>query len=215
MKSLIIIGAGGAGLEALLVARRMGVSAYRVIGFADDNPSLFGQRLEGVPVLGGIEVVLAAWLGKDVSLHCGIGKNTVRKKLTSDFSVRGFSAATLIDPSSVIADSAQIGVGSYVGAHVFVGPQVRIGQGVLINVNASIGHHSVLGDFAQVCPGGRLSGNSTFKEGSFMGSNGVTMSGVALGEWSILGANSLALKDVPARATAVGVPARVIASGNV
>ena len=35
-KSLIIIGAGGAGLEALMVARRSPAAEWQVIGFADD-----------------------------------------------------------------------------------------------------------------------------------------------------------------------------------
>lgn len=211
MKSLIILGAGGAGLEALLVARRMGTTEFQVMGFADDNPALSGQTIEGVPVIGGVDAVLAEWAGKGIHFHCGIGRNVVRKKLTTDFVARGFLAATLIDPSAVIAGSAHIGDGTYIGAHVFVGPQARVGRGALINAGASIGHHCVLSDFSQVCPGGRLSGHSSLDEGAFVGSNGVTVSGITLGKWTILGANSLALKSVPSGSTAVGVPARVIA----
>jgi acetyltransferase-like isoleucine patch superfamily enzyme len=48
------------------------------------------------------------------------------------------------------------------------------------------------------------------KRGCWIGENVVIMPGVTIGELSIVGANSVVTKDIPARSIAVGAPARVI-----
>jgi len=209
MKNLIIIGAGGAGLEALLVARRMG--GWKIEGFADDALSLTGTSVEGVPVLGTLEDVVSNNGGAGVHFYCSLGNNRTRKAKAELFESRGFLPATLIDPSAVVAESAGIGEGAYIGAQVFVGPQAVVKRYVIVNVSASVGHHSVTEDYAQICPGARISGYVKLGEGALVGSNAVVVPGVAIGDWSVLGAASFASRDIAARLSAIGVPARVIA----
>jgi acetyltransferase-like isoleucine patch superfamily enzyme len=48
------------------------------------------------------------------------------------------------------------------------------------------------------------------KRGCWIGQNVVVMPGVTIGELSIIGANSVVTRDVPARSIAVGSPATVI-----
>jgi acetyltransferase-like isoleucine patch superfamily enzyme len=50
------------------------------------------------------------------------------------------------------------------------------------------------------------------KRGCWIGQNVVILPGVTIGELSIIGANSVVTRDVPARSIAVGAPARVIKS---
>lgn len=192
------------------MAQRVG--AWSILGFADDDASLRQQIIEGVSVLGSIESVLQIYAGTRVSFHCAIGRNSVRKKIADRFEGNGFCPATLIDPSSVLAPSALVGSGSYVGPLVFIGPLAVVGRHCLINAGSSVGHHSYMGDFSQICPGARLSGNTTLAEGVFVGSNGVTVPGVTVDAWATLAASSLALRDIPPRVTAIGVPAKVLAS---
>lgn len=182
-----------------------------ILGFADDNPDLEGNLIEGLPVLGTVTQVMREFGPTDYGFHCAIGKNQLRQNLAGVFERAGFEAVALIDPSAVIAETAQVGPGSYVGPLSIVAPHVRVGRHVLINVGASIGHHSRCADFTQVCPGARLSGHTHLAEGAFIGSNGVLAPGVSVGEWATVGAASLAARDVPARATALGVPAKILA----
>jgi sugar O-acyltransferase (sialic acid O-acetyltransferase NeuD family) len=211
LKNLIIMGAGGAGLEALLVARRL-ADEWSPIAFVDDNAGLLGVNIEGLPVAGGLNACLQTYGTAGLWFHCAIGNNLDRQRVAKTACELGLSPATLIDPSVVRAPSAIIGEGTYVGPQAFIGPQARIGAFCLINVCASIGHHAELGAFAQVCPGGRLSGHCRLGEGAFVGSNGTLSPGVSVADWAILGANALAVKDVPSGATAFGVPARVMIS---
>ena len=48
------------------------------------------------------------------------------------------------------------------------------------------------------------------KRGCWIGQNTVILPGVTIGELSIIGANSVVTRDIPARCIAVGAPARVI-----
>jgi len=207
LPKLILIGAGGAGLEALLVARRMGT--WSLVGFADDSASIAGTAVDGLPVMGTVSSVLAEFAHRGLHMHCAVGDNGVRQEMAEMIASSGYSAATLIDPSATIAPTATIGAGTYVAPHSFVGPEARVGCHVLLNVGCSIGHHSIVGDFSQVCPGGCVSGNARLGNGAFVGSNGVVAPGVQIGEWATLGPASLAARDVPARFSAVGVPARI------
>lgn len=50
----------------------------------------------------------------------------------------------------------------------------------------------------------------TIGRGCWLGQNVVVMPGVAIGEMSIIGANSVVTHDIPAHAIAIGAPARVI-----
>lgn len=209
LSKLIIAGAGGAGLEALLVARRMGV--WDILGFADDAPALAGKSAGGVAVLGTLHRVASDYAEKETQVHLAFGQNALRMQWAAFFKGRGFRPATLVDPSAVFADSSTVGEGSYLAPHVFVGPQARIGRHVLVNVGASIGHHSHLEDFVQVCPGGCVSGNVRLGPGSFVGSNGVVAPNVRVGAWAVVGAASLAARDVPEHYSAIGVPARALA----
>ena len=48
------------------------------------------------------------------------------------------------------------------------------------------------------------------KRGCWIGQNVVIMPGVTIGEYTIIGANSVVSKSIPARSIVVGIPARVI-----
>ena len=48
------------------------------------------------------------------------------------------------------------------------------------------------------------------KRGCWIGQNVVIMPGVTVGELSIIGANSVVTKSIPARCIAIGAPARVV-----
>jgi len=214
-QKLIIVGAGGAGCEALWVVQRSNIVSptrgLSVMGWVDDDPGRKGELVEGLPILGPSEEVCQELGGHGLMFHCAVGANRHRQRLAELFERAGFEAVALIDPSAIVAETAQIGPGTYIGPLAVVAPHARIGRHVLVNVGASVGHHSSCGDFSQVCPGARISGHSRLAEGVFIGSNGVVAPGVSVAEWATVGAASLAVRAVPPRATALGVPAKILA----
>jgi sugar O-acyltransferase (sialic acid O-acetyltransferase NeuD family) len=217
-RKLIIIGAGGAGCDALWVTQRIKAATpdtnWTVLGWVDEDPSRKGERVEELPILGTPADVCQEFSGADIFFHCAIGHNFHRQRVVGVFERAGFEAATLIDPSAVVAASAKIAPGTYVGPLVTIASRAHLGRHVLVNYNASVGHHAQCGDFSQICPGARISGHSRLGEGTFIGSNGVVAPKVSVAEWARVGANSFARHDVASQVTAVGVPARPIAAAR-
>jgi sugar O-acyltransferase (sialic acid O-acetyltransferase NeuD family) len=210
LPGFVIIGAGGLGQEIAWAAKNLNKlqPSFEILGFCDDDPQKWGVILYGCPVLGRIEAVREAH--GSLAFLCGVGNNLVRRQLVARALQMDWKPVSVIDPSVIVAQTATIGDGTYVGAASVVSPNARLGSHIIINHGCSIGHDSNLGDFVQVSPGGRISGGCTLHEGAFVGSNGVVAPGRSVGKDATLGAASFAVTDVPDHATSIGVPARVV-----
>lgn len=100
-------------------------------------------------------------------------------------------------------------------------PGATIGKGLVIDhgMGVVIGETAIVEDDCQLYHGVTLGGvgttdvkrHPTLKKGAYVGSGAKVLGNITLGESSKVGANAVVLQDVPARATAVGMPARIIA----
>src|SRR5215831_21243757 len=115
---LVIIGAGGIGLEALWVVqdinRNLSEPIWEPIGFADDNPQRTGEICGGLQVLGTTAEVLKK-VGEKARYHIGVGDNAQRARLATLLEKAGVGGATLVHPTVVVASTASIAEGCYVG----------------------------------------------------------------------------------------------------
>lgn len=213
-QKLIIVGAGGAGSEAKWVAQRMGGPsigvAWELVGFADDNPSLAGGVFEGLPLLGTVAQVLKRSDLGECMFHCAIGRNVQRERVSELFRQRNWRAATLVDPSAIVAGNASVDEGCYIGPYSVVAPHARLGRHVLVNSHVGVGHHATVGDYAQLCPGVRVNGGSRVDRGAFLGSNVSVHPGLSIGAGASIGANSFVIRSVKPRFSMLGVPARIV-----
>lgn len=198
-RPIAVIGAGG--------HARVAIGALRAAGFepsfiVDDNAATWGTRIMDVEVRGGSDVLLSI---VDVLVVHGIGSNAVRKKLVAKFDVEWM---TVIHPRAWIAPGVEIGAGTVVYAGAIIQPGARIGCHAIVNTASSVDHDSQLADFAHVGPGAHLSGNVRVGEGAFVGVGACVIEGRKIGEWAMVGAGAAVIRDVDARTTVVGVPAR-------
>lgn len=82
-------------------------------------------------------------------------------------------------------------------------------NGIVIHPEATIGPNCLI--FQQVAIGlGSLPGLPRIGGGVNVGAGAKILGGVVIGDHARIGANAVVLCDVPAGATAVGVPARII-----
>jgi sugar O-acyltransferase (sialic acid O-acetyltransferase NeuD family) len=215
-QKLLIIGAGAVGLESAWVMESRGMkslegSSLELIGYADDkykgDPSAKGQDRKW-----SIEAALEGLNPREVAFHCAIGNNAARETIAGRFLAKGFSAVTLAHSTAVVASSASVGRGSYLGAYVVVAPEAKIGEFCLLNTHAAVGHHSDVGDFNQISPGAKISGHCTLGKRVFVGSNAVLIPKAKVGDDAVVAASSLVLKSVAAGTTVIGIPAKSMAA---
>ena len=121
---------------------------------------------------------------------------------------RSFPA--LLDPTAVLARTAQVGEGSVVNAAAVVAGGTTLGRSVHVNRSASIGHHNLVEDYATLGPGCVVAGHVTIGRGAFLGAGAVCAPRVTVGPNAVVGAGAVVVRDVPAGQVVVGNPAKEI-----
>ena len=94
-----------------------------------------------------------------------IGLGAVRRSLDQRLTEAGWEAATLIHPSATIGAECEIAPGVVITAGVRVTTNVRLGRHVHLNVNSTVSHDCVLGNYVTVSPGVNIPGHVTLDEG--------------------------------------------------
>ncbi len=122
----------------------------------------------------------------------------------------GRQLATLIHPTAVVSPSARIEPGCVVGPLVVVGAHSRIGEGTVLNRGSLIGHHTEIGRYSFVGPGANVAGKVTLGEQVYVGAGAIVRDHIRVGDRAVVGMGAVAVKDVAAEVTVVGVPAEPI-----
>ena len=136
-----------------------------------------------------------------------------RAAASKDAIERGFGvAATIVDPTAVVARSATIGAGSYVNYAAVIGGEARIGEFAFINRSASIGHHVEIADFASVGPGAIVCGSAQLGRGAVAGAGAIILEGVRIGRNSVIAAGAVVTEAIADHCLIAGNPARIIDS---
>jgi len=182
----------------------------RVIGFLDDASEKHGTTHLGARVFGDMNGLAAARkAGADVAI-VAIGDNLVRERLTRRVKDAGWEITKAVHPAAIIDSPLQIGDGTIVELGVCIHPESRIGDGVFLGGSSVVAHHSVVGDFALIGGGVIFGGAVRIGRRSLIGVGAVLQPHVTVGDDVIVGIGSAVVKDLPDRAVAVGVPAKVI-----
>jgi sugar O-acyltransferase (sialic acid O-acetyltransferase NeuD family) len=204
---VLIVGAGGHAqvvADILLRMRDCG-EAVELVGYVDDNQSLAGQELLGLPVLGTTGDI--GKLAHDAVI-VAVGDNDIRRRLFDRLRQAGEQFVTARHPQSIVAPDVIIGVGTMICAGVVINPGAAIGANVILNTSCSIDHHNRIGDHVHIAPGVHLGGEVVVDEGATVGIGAVVARGRHIGAWSVVGAGAGVTESVPAGVTVVGVPAR-------
>ena len=206
---LVILGAGGMGQEVADLVRAAASDGTRwsLIGFLDDDSSLHGLEVLGLPVLGDHR-----WLsGRRAAVAIGVGAPAARRRAwTTVQSVGAAEAPALVHPAAYVGLGVELGAGTVVEAHATMTADVTVGRFGIVNVGATVSHNARLGDFATVAPGAHLAGNVRLGEGADIGIGASVTQGNSIGAWAIVGAGTVVIADVEADTTVVGSPARVV-----
>jgi acetyltransferase EpsM len=204
-KRLIVFGAGGHGKVVATIAAKAG---FLLAGFADDNDALHGSYTLGLPVLGGLE-----WLyelaPETYAIALAVGDNCARMAVAQSLISRHIEVATICSPSAVIAPSARIGRGAVVMPAVVLNADAVVGEGAILNTGAIVEHDVAIGHYAHVSPNATLGGGAMVGDLAHIAISATVLPLVRIGSRSVLGAGSVAVRDIPEGVVAFGSPARV------
>jgi len=206
---LLVFGAGSQARYVLESARH--IASLEVIGLVDvcDNPSLWGEAIGGVPVLGNVESALdQVPPGPDLRVVTAIGDRAAKRGLVQTLEARGYHFTSVIHPRACIASTAEIGAGCIINGGATVETEARIGDHCIIHSGAVIEHDGELDRFVNVGPGATTGGRVRLGSGVILYAGAVVLPDCTVHDDAVVGAGAVVLRDVPAGTTVVGVPAR-------
>jgi acetyltransferase-like isoleucine patch superfamily enzyme len=109
-----------------------------------------------------------------------------------------------------LADGANIGF----NCELFSASRVTVGRDVLMAAYSYVigGDHDFSNPAAPVVAQPRTSAGVSIGDGAWIGAGAKILDGVQIGAHAVIGAGAVVRESVPARAVAVGVPARVVST---
>ena len=109
-----------------------------------------------------------------------------------------------------LADGANIGF----NCEIFSASRVRVGRSALVAAYCYLvgGDHDFSDTTRPVLDQGRKSAGITIGDGAWLGAGAKVLDGVAIGAHAVIGAGAVVRESIPDRATAVGVPARIVST---
>ena len=207
-KIIVLVGGGGHCRSVLDTLNR--TNEYKKILITDPNIPV-GTIIDGAEVVGD-DSVLPNLLEQGIKYAFittgSIGEKDnieLRRKLYDKVNDIGFIIPKIIDQSAVVSCSANILDGVFVGKNAVINVGSQIGKMTIINTGAIIEHECIIGDYSHVSVGAVLAGQVVIEKGVFVGANSTIIQCKRVGEYSVIGANSVVLSDVPDNYTALGV----------
>ena len=203
------IGILGAGGHARSVYDCLALSvgdAIRVRFYDDRYPEL--AVLEDQPVVGPLDAAFEDAAPEE--MFVAIGNNPLRFELSRRLESLGRRLLTIRHPRSVLSPRAKLGTGVVAIAGSIVNAGAVVGNGVILNTLSSVGHDCTVHPYAQLASGVNLGGGAEIGFGAFLGLGVKVLPNASVGEWTVVGAGSVVLRDLPPRTLCYGTPARVV-----
>lgn len=208
MQDVIIFGTHGFASEVQQIVEDLAEAgeALRCIGFMVDPAYRKQEIVRGLPLFDDQNKP------KPLSTFLiGIGQTKARQRIAQEIEAR-FQGRflTLKHPRAYVGGRVEIGAGSIACPGACAIADIVVGRHAQLHAGCTIGHDTIIGDFVTIAPGANVSGRVKLNEGAFVGAGAVILPDIEIGAWSTIGAGAVVTKNVPDRATVVGVPARVL-----
>lgn len=163
---------------------------------ADRTPPPPAEIAAGATICAGAIVVAGARVGEEAVV--GDQAHVRERAVVGQGSVVGRGSA--VDNDVTIGDRVRIQTGCYLTAFSTVEDDVFVAPGVTLTNDNTMGRHG---------PGHALTG-ATLRRACRIGGAATLAPGIEVGEEAFVGAGAVVVRDVPARAVVLGVPAREV-----
>ena len=207
MTDIMIVGGGGLAKEIKWQIERINAveKRWNIKGFVDPKFKP-GDIFEGVLCYCSDDTLLEIEVPTDVVI--AIAEPNIRKKIAKKLKVnKNLRFPSIIDPSVVIAPDVKLGEGCIICINSTLTVNIGIGDFAILNPCCIVGHDSVIKQFATLYPSVNICGNVVVGECAQLGVGSIVIQGKTIGEKAFLGAGAVAVKNIPDKCIAVGVPA--------
>ena len=173
-KKLILLGGGGHCKSCIDVIEQE--DKYEIIGILDSK-SLIGQEVLGYKFIG-VDSDIGKFVKEDCAFLITVGQiktSSTRNELFSLLRKNSAKMAIVISPRAYVSQHATVDEGTVIMHDVLVNSSVSIGKNCIINTKALIEHDVIIEDFCHISTSVVINGGVTVKEGSFFGSNAVSI----------------------------------------
>lgn len=207
-----IYGAGGFAREVAWLIETINQieEQYQLVGFVDDNPKLRGQSINDIAVLNLEDLLTQHPASRVVG---AIGNPQTRQTLMERVAQAGLAFETLLHPRAERSRWIEYGEGIVICAGNILTTNIKLGDHVQINLDCTIGHDVIMGEYTTLAPGVHVSGWVHFGKRVYVGTGAVIINGTSekplvIGDDAVIGAGACVTKSVESGLTVVGVPAR-------
>ena len=139
----------------------------------------------------------------------------VRARLAVRCAAGGIPLTEVRAANVVQMDDVTLGDGACLSPFVTLTSNIRIGRAFHANIGCYVEHDCIIGDFVTFAPGVKCNGNVIIEDHAYIGSGAILRQGspgkpLTIGRGAVVGMGAVVTKNVPAGATVVGNPARLL-----
>lgn len=206
---MLIIGGGG---HTKVLIEALKQCSTKILGIVEADVVKLGSAISGIRVIGD-DNTISGYKSDEVLLVNGIGSVNVPKRrvdVFEKFKAKGFSFATVIHPSAVVASDVVLGEGVQIMAGVVIQPGSVIGSDTIVNTAATVDHDCQIGDHVHLAPGVTLSGEVKIGNTSHIGTGATVIQGIKIGNNCLIAAASVVVDDIPGNTEVMGIPAKKV-----
>lgn len=210
MSRIGIFGTSGMAREAGDIAWELGLEPVYV---ARDKAELDAYAFQG-------QIILESDIDRyqDMGYVIGIGDNGIRQHIAQRYTGR-LRFTNLIHPSASFGkgqrELLEAKRGIIVCAGVRLTNNIQVGNFCIFNLNSTISHDVVIGEFVYVAPGAHITGNVHIDARAWIGTGVAINQGTEtrrryIGADTTIGSGAVVVKDCEPNAIYIGIPARRI-----
>ena len=197
----------GAGALGRVMCDFLLAYGHNVVGFLDDNERIIGGEVNSILVhsFDDTDSFVENESSFIVTVMDGKSREYIVKRLLShdcrflDFQMQN----CFFSPFSKIGK----GCSFLTGAHVM--NNAIIGNFCHVHMFTIIGHDAVVGDFCSFTPHCVIGGGSRIGQGVSFGMGANVIPNITIGDYSIIGAGTVVIRDVPANSIIFGNPGQI------